>query len=278
MDRTANGGIHEPVDAPLPEVTSVRSRPAQANAVGGKMAAMKHRRHNPSRLTSGAILAISMSMLLVGRDPIALQRERMVTDQLESRGVRNQDVLQVMRSIPRHLFIPADLRSMAYEDHPVPIGHGATISQPYIVAFMTELLAPAKKHRILEIGTGSGYQAAILGQLGAEVYTVEIVPELASSAAKTLGDLGYGNIRVRQGDGYKGWPEQAPFDRMIITAAPLVVPLALIAQLAENGRLVAPVGSMWMQELVVIEKRGDGTIRRRSVCPVNFVPMRRADK
>lgn len=239
------------------------------------MAAMKDGRR---KLGSCAILAISLSRPLGADDPIRLQRERMVTDQIESRGVRNQDVLQVMRTTPRHLFIPTNIRSMAYEDHPVPIGYGATISQPYIVAFMTELLAPAKKHRILEIGTGSGYQAAILGQLAAEVYTVEIVPELASSAAKTLRDLGYSNITVRQGDGYKGWPERAPFDGIILTAAPPEVPLALIAQLAKEGRLVAPIGSMWSQELIVIEKKGDGTIRRRSVCPVNFVPMRYADK
>jgi protein-L-isoaspartate(D-aspartate) O-methyltransferase len=242
------------------------------------MAAMKDRRHNRSRLASCAILAISVSILLVADDPITLQRERMVTDQIESRGVWNQEVLQVMRSTPRHLFIPMSLRSLAYEDHPVPIGHGATISQPYIVALMTELLAPAKKHRILEVGTGSGYQAAILGQLAAEVYTVEIVPELASSAARTLRDLGYSNITVRQGDGYKGWPERAPFDGIILTAAPPEVPWALITQLAGNGRLVAPVGLMWTQELIVIEKKGDGAMSRRSVCPVNFVPMRQADK
>src|SRR5260370_41826465 len=201
----------------------------------------------------------------------------MVTLQIARVGVRNKDLLQVMPSTPRLLFIPANLRSMAYEDHPVPIGHGATISQPYIVALMTELLAPAKKHRILEIGTGSGYQAAILGQLAAEVYTIEIVPELASSAARTLRDLGYSNITVRQGDGFKGWPERAPFDGIILTAAPPEVPSALISQLAGNGRLVAPVGLMWTQELIVIEKKGDGAISRRSVCPVNFVPMRQPD-
>jgi protein-L-isoaspartate(D-aspartate) O-methyltransferase len=165
---------------------------------------------------------------------------------------------------------------MAYEDYPVSIGYGPTISQPYIVALMTQLLGPTKKHRILEIGTGSGYQAAILGQLAAEVYTIEIVPQLATSASKTLRDLGYTNIRVRQGDGYKGWPEEAPFDGIIMTTAPPKVPAALIAQLAGHGRLVAPVGSLWMQELIVIDKRSDGTIRPRSVCPVSFVPMQRS--
>jgi len=142
------------------------------------------------------------------------------------------------------------------------------------VALMTELLEPARKHRVLEIGTGSGYQAAILGQLAAEVYTVEIVPELARSAAKTLRELGYANITVRQGDGYKGWLERAPFDGIVVTAAPPELPQALIAQLSGGGRLVAPIGSMWGQELMVIEKEADGTIKGRSVCAVSFVPMK----
>ncbi|MGD0869660.1 MAG: protein-L-isoaspartate(D-aspartate) O-methyltransferase [Bryobacteraceae bacterium] len=212
--------------------------------------------------------------MLVADDRITWQRERMVADQIESRGIRNPDVLRVIRSTPRHLFVPTNVRSTAYEDHPLPIGHGATISQPYIVALMTELLAPARKHRVLEIGTGSGYQAAILGQLAAEVYTVEIVPELARSAAKTLRELGYANITVRQGDGYKGWLERAPFDGIVVTAAPPELPQALIAQLSGGGRLVAPIGSMWGQELMVIEKEADGTIKGRSVCAVSFVPMK----
>jgi protein-L-isoaspartate(D-aspartate) O-methyltransferase len=225
-----------------------------------------------------AILAVAITELLVADEPIAVQRERMVSDQIESRGIRNPDVLRVMRTTPRHLFVPTRVRSMAYADQPVPIGYGATISQPYIVALMTELLAPSKKHRILEIGTGSGYQAAILGQLAAEVYTIEIVPALARSARKRLRDLGYTNVEVRQGDGYQGWPERAPFDGVILTAAAPEVPWTLVAQLAPNGRLVAPVGLMWMQELVVIDKRRNGTISRRSVCPVLFVPMERSGK
>src|SRR5271157_6597969 len=196
--------------------------------------------------------------MLVANDQAAWQRERMVADQIESRGIRNPDILRVMRSIPRHLFVPTNVRSEAYEDRPLPVGHGATISQPYIVALMTELLAPAKQDRVLEIGTGSGYQAAILGQLAAEVYTVEISPELARSAAKTLRELGYTNITVRQGDGYKGWPERAPFDGIMLTAAPPEIPAALIGQLARGGRMVAPVGSTWNQELIVIEKKPDG--------------------
>jgi len=212
--------------------------------------------------------------MLVANDQAAWQRERMVADQIESRGIRNPDLLRVMRSIPRHLFVPPNVRSKAYEDCPIPIGYGATISQPYIVALMTELLAPAKQDRVLEIGTGSGYQAAILGQLAAEVYTVEISPELARSAAKTLRELGYTNITVRQGDGYQGWPERAPFDRIVLTAAPPELPEALIAQLSRGGRLVAPLGPVRSQELMVIEKQADGTIEGRPVCGVSFVPMK----
>ena len=183
-----------------------------------------------------------------------------------------------MRTLPRHLFVPATQQRLAYADHPVPIGYGATISQPYIVALMTELLDLSKRQRVLEIGTGSGYQAAILGQLAAEVYSIEIVPELANSAARRLGELGYRNITVRQGDGYAGWSERAPFDRIILTAAPPDVPRALVEQLAVNGRMIAPVGGSWMQELIVIDKRADGSTHRQSVSPVRFVPMQRSGK
>jgi protein-L-isoaspartate(D-aspartate) O-methyltransferase len=230
------------------------------------------------RLASGAIVALSMTALPVGDDPVTLQRKRMVSEQIEGRGIRSPDVLGVMRATPRHLFVPAGVRSMAYADHPLPIGYGATISQPYIVALMTELLGPNKKQRVLEIGTGSGYQAAILAQLAAKVYTVEIVPELAQSAARTLRELGYSNVTVRQGDGYKGWPEEAPFDGIIVTAAPPEVPQTLIAQLSKGGRLVAPLGSTWIQELTLIEKKADGTITRRSAGVVSFVPMKPAPR
>jgi protein-L-isoaspartate(D-aspartate) O-methyltransferase len=220
------------------------------------------------RLASGAMIVLSMTALPIGDDPVG-----MVSEQIEGRGIRSPDVLRVMRATPRHLFVPAGVRSMAYADHPLPIGYGATISQPYIVALMTELLAPNRKQRVLEIGTGSGYQAAILAQLAAKVYTVEIVPELARAAAKTLRELGYSNVTVRQGDGYKGWPEEAPFDGIIVTAAPPEVPQALIAQLCKGGRLVAPVGSTW-QELTLIEKKADGTMIRRFAGDVSFVPMK----
>jgi protein-L-isoaspartate(D-aspartate) O-methyltransferase len=221
-----------------------------------------------------AALACPIPAILFADDPATSKRDRMVADQIENRGIRRPDLLRAMRSIPRHLFMPEGVRSMAYEDHPVPIGYGATISQPYVVALMTDLLAPAPAHRILEIGTGSGYQAAILARLAGEVYTIEIVPELARSAAKTLRALGYSNVAVRQGDGYKGWPEQAPFDGIILTAAPPSVPEALMGQLAKGGRLVAPVGPQGaVQELLVVEKKPDGTVRRHSMGMVRFVPM-----
>ena len=180
-----------------------------------------------------------------------------------------------MRATLRHLFVPEYIQGLAYDDCALPIGYGATISQPYIVALMTDLLEPEKRSRVLEIGTGSGYQAAVLSPLVETVYTIEIVPELAASAGATLARLGYANVRVRQGDGYAGWPEQAPFDRIIVTAAPPEVPSALIGQLAKGGRLVVPVGTGWDQQLMLVEKDADGSIRQSRVAPVMFVPMRR---
>ena len=162
---------------------------------------------------------------------------------------------------------------MAYDDDPLPIGHGATISQPYIVALMTELLHPEKKNKVLEIGTGSGYQAAVLSQLVDHVYTIEIVPELARSAADTLRRLGFKNVTVRTGDGFAGWPDQAPFERIILTAAPVEIPQKLISQLAPGGRLVAPVGPALSQELLLLTKDRNGNVSRRSVASVAFVPM-----
>jgi protein-L-isoaspartate(D-aspartate) O-methyltransferase len=197
----------------------------------------------------------------------------MVHEQIEKRGIRDQDVLRAIRAVPRHEFVPEESRSAAYEDRPLGIGYGATISQPYIVAAMTELLDVSPDHRVLEIGTGSGYQAAVLSMLVDTVYSIEIVPELASSAKDTLQRLGYRNVQVRAGDGYRGWPEHAPFDRIILTAAPPEVPQALIDQLRPGGKLVAPVGDPGEQNLLVIDKGRDGRIQRRSVFPVMFVPM-----
>jgi len=223
--------------------------------------------------TPACLIAASL-LLFSGQEPFAEQRERMVREQIEARGIRNADVLRVMRSTPRHLFVPEDLREYAYSDRPLPIGLGQTISQPYVVALMTELLAAGKTDRVLEIGTGSGYQAAILAGTAKHVYTIEIVPELANSARERLAAMGSKNITVRLGDGYKGWPEEAPFDRIILTAAPPEIPQTLIEQLTRGGRLVAPVGdSPATQELVLVEKAAGGEIRRRAVTPVMFVPM-----
>jgi len=205
-------------------------------------------------------------------DEYEAARQRMVREQIQARGVQNKAVLEAMRTVPRHLFVPAGMRFAAYQDRPLPIGHSQTISQPYIVAFMTELLDVRKSDRVLEIGTGSGYQAAVLAGLAKEIYTIEIVPELAREVAGLLKRLNYSNVFPREGDGYRGWPEKAPFDRIILTAAPPEVPKALVEQLAVNGKLVAPEG-VENQQIVVMEKRPDGSVTRRSSIPVRFVPM-----
>ena len=198
----------------------------------------------------------------------------MVRDQIEARGIKDEAVLRAMRTVSRHLFVPGTFSQQAYEDHPLPIGGGQTISQPYIVAYMTEMLKVSKDHRVLEIGTGSGYQAAVLSVLADRVYSIEIVRELGEEARERLNRLGYGNVEVRIGNGYLGWPEEAPFDRVMLTAAPDVIPQALIDQLKPNGRLIAPVGPVHgLQELVVVEKDFAGNVRRRAVLPVRFVPM-----
>ncbi len=199
------------------------------------------------------------------------QREKMVDRQIEKRGIENPRVLQALRDVKRHLFVPPDEVSEAYDDHPLPIGHGQTISQPYIVALMTESIEPKSTDRVLEIGTGSGYQAAVLSKLVAEVYSIEIVEPLGREAEKRLKNLGYDNVTVRIGDGYKGWPEHAPFDAIVVTAAPPEVPQALVDQLAEGGRMVVPVGTSF-QELLLIEKT-NGKISKRVITAVRFVPM-----
>jgi protein-L-isoaspartate(D-aspartate) O-methyltransferase len=223
----------------------------------------------------GIVIVIAASMAAGWQgDPTAGERESMVRTQIEGRGVRDPRVLRVLRQVPRHLFVPEDVRAQAYEDWPLPIGHGQTISQPYIVGLMTELLGVEDTHKVLEIGTGSGYQAAVLSRLARQVDTMEIVPELARSAAATLVKLGYDNVTVRTGDGYKGWPEEAPFDRIIVTAAPPEIPKALLDQLRPGGRLVAPEGaSVFAQQLVVVDKSRDGKLSKRSVAAVMFVPM-----
>ncbi len=197
-------------------------------------------------------------------------RTRMVREQIAARGISDPRVLEAMRTVPRHEFVPAASRDQAYADRPLPIGEDQTISQPYIVALMTELAEVRPGDRVLEVGTGSGYQAAVLVALGANVYSVEIVEPLARRAAETLRRLGYG-VHLRHGDGYRGWPDAAPFDAIVVTAAPPRVPPALVAQLAPGGRLVVPVGDD-EQELQVLVRRPSG-IETRHVVPVRFVPM-----
>jgi protein-L-isoaspartate(D-aspartate) O-methyltransferase len=199
-------------------------------------------------------------------------RRRMVEEQLAGRGIKSHAVLEAMAAVPRHEFVPENVRKFSYVDEPLPIGYGQTISQPYIVAFMTEQLDPQPADRILEIGTGSGYQAAILSRLVSEVYTIEIVEPLAKRAAADLKRLGYENIKVLAGDGYKGWPEHAPFDGIIVTCAPDHVPKPLVDQLRDGGRMIVPVGSPGMQELFLLRKRGT-KVEQTAVLPVRFVPM-----
>ena len=195
----------------------------------------------------------------------------MVDDQIRARGVADARVLAAMARVPRHLFVPSPETARAYEDTPLPIGFDQTISQPYIVGYMSEALKLAPNHRVLEIGTGSGYQAAILAELAGDVFSIEIVPELADRARRTLAAAGYRNVQVRAGNGYAGWPEQAPFDRIILTAAPPEIPEALVAQLAVGGILVAPVGR-YFQEMTILTRSESGVTAQRTI-GVRFVPM-----
>jgi len=190
----------------------------------------------------------------------------MVEDQIERRGVKDEGVLMAVRKVKREKFVPKKYLDLAYSDGPLPIGHKQTISQPYIVAYMTEHLQISKSQNVLEIGTGSGYQAAILAEMAHHVFTIEIIPELAESAEKVLMELGYENITVRTGDGYKGWPEEAPFDRIMVTAAPNEIPEKLVEQLAPNGRMILPVGgSIFAQYLWLVQKDEEGIVKATSI-------------
>jgi protein-L-isoaspartate(D-aspartate) O-methyltransferase len=204
----------------------------------------------------------------------AAQRQRMVEQQLKPRDIKDQRVLAAMAKVPREEFIPVDARGDAYEDGPLPIGYDQTISQPYIVAFMTEQLGLKPSDRVLEVGSGSGYQAAILAELVAEVYTIEIVEPLANTAKATLQRLGYKNVHIKAGDGYNGWPEEAPFDAIIVTCAPDKVPQPLVDQLKDGGRMVIPVGERFAQQLYLLEKK-NGQLKESVSLPVRFVPMTR---
>ncbi len=206
----------------------------------------------------------------------SMARKQMVEEQLAAPGrdIKDDRVLEAMRTVPRHEFVPEHLRKYAYVDAPIHIGYEQTISQPFIVAFMTEQLHPQPTDRVLEIGTGSGYQAAVLSRLVAQVYTIEIIEPLARRAAGDLKRLGYDNVKVLCGDGYKGWPEHAPFDAIIVTCAPNEVPKPLVDQLKDGGRMIIPVGPLGIQELCLLHKRGT-KIEKQAVLPVRFVPMTR---
>jgi protein-L-isoaspartate(D-aspartate) O-methyltransferase len=203
-------------------------------------------------------------------------RHRMVAEQIRARGVVDRRVLEAMEKVPREIFVPEEARAEAFEDRPVPIGHGVTISQPYIVGYMTEALKVEASHRVLEIGTGCGYQTAVLAELAARVYSIEVIPELAARARATLEGLGYTNVAIRTGDGHHGWPDEAPFDRILGAAAATEVPSDLVDQLAEGGIMVLPIERpLGWQELQVLRKR-DGRMSTESTLPVRFVPMIRA--
>ena len=239
-----------------------------------KKGVKNHHLHLPFILILFLIFMISGSVDASPEDRFAAQRNAMVKEQIADRGIEDAEVLRAMRAVPRHLFVPESLQSRAYDDGPLPIGHGQTISQPYIVAYMTEVLKVRKGDTVLEIGTGSGYQAAILSPMVRKVYTMEIIPELASSAKERLKKLNFANVEVKEGDGYHGWPEKAPFDAIIVTAAAGHIPPALIKQLKNGGRMIIPVGGFFMvQNLVLVSKDRQGEIITRNLLPVRFVPL-----
>ncbi len=237
----------EPAPAPTPEAPAVGQAPAAAPEAA------------PAPEPAPA------------RGDFVAARKRMVEEQIRARGITQPQVLAAMEQVPRHLFVPEAVRDEAYEDHPLPIDYGQTISQPYIVALMTELLDLKKTDKVLEIGTGSGYHSAVLSRVASEVYSIEIIEPLGLQARHTLHSLGYDNVHVRIGDGYGGWPEEAPFDAIILTAAPPRLPQPLVEQLKVGGRLVVPVGD-FLQDLSVFTKTKDGLVRRK-IAPVRFVPM-----
>ena len=200
-------------------------------------------------------------------------RHTMVEAQLRARNIKSEAVLEAMRKVPRHLFVPENMQKYAYDDSPLPIGLGQTISQPYIVAFMTEQLKPEPGMKILEIGTGSAYQTAILSQLGSELYTIEVLEELAARAQKLLSELNYGNVNVKHGNGYLGWPEEAPFDAIIVTAAPEKIPEKLIEQLKEGGKMIVPVGPVHAVQYLKLITKKNSKIMENDLLSVRFVPM-----
>lgn len=227
----------------------------------------------PWQLISG-LLMFSFPAAAEESDLLQLTKgDTMVAEQIERRGVKDPRVLEAMRKVPRHEFVPEDERHEAYDDRPLPIGHGQTISQPYIVALMTEALGLKGTEKVLEVGTGSGYQAAVLSGLAKEVFTIEIVEPLGKQAAEVLKRLGYKNVTTRIGDGYRGWREEAPFDAIIVTCAPDAVPEPLVHQLAEGGRMIIPVGPEGKAQQLVLLKKRHGKLHQQEILPVRFVPM-----
>lgn len=220
------------------------------------------------------MLLITISFLYSPQtDKYQTMRIRMVNDQIVKRGIRNPLTIKAMEKVPRHLFVPSKYTNRAYDDSPLPIGYEQTISQPFIVAYMTEIAKPAKWKKVLEIGTGSGYQAAVLAEIVDSVYTIEIIPELAKQATARLAKMGYKNIITKQGDGYKGWKEHAPYDIIMVTAADDHIPQPLIDQLAENGRLVMPIGPPASAQQLVLATKKNGKIDKRKLAMVRFVPL-----
>lgn len=227
-------------------------------------------------LIGGVLAVIGYDAGGAEQDELASARMRMVEQQMAARDIRDARVLAAMRKVPRHRFVPASEQRYAYADTPLPIGEGQTISQPYIVALMTQLARPTADDIALEVGTGSGYQAAVLAEVVKRVYSIELEPQLGATAARVLDELGYENIETRIGDGYAGWREHAPFDIIIVTAAPDHVPEPLLDQLKPGGRMVVPVGSAFVgQQLQLIEKDAAGKLRTKDISPVRFVPLRR---
>lgn len=218
------------------------------------------------------IVAANHFFVACSQDDYKIKREKMVQQQIIGRGVKDSRVIEAMKTVERHLFVPADRAGEAYNDCPLPIGYRQTISQPYIVAFMTEILDLKTTDKVLEVGTGSGYQAAVLAEICDSVFSVEVVPELGERAKNLLKVLRYDNIRVKVGDGYRGWSDHAPFDAIIVTCAPTHIPGPLKEQLSEGGKMIIPVGERYVQELVLLEKK-NGKIRQKNILPVRFVPM-----
>lgn len=232
-------------------------------------------------MVSPAYILILFTLLILPaqeQDSYKEKREEMVRESIEARGVKDKAVLKAMRTVKRHLFVPPDQAAYAYEDHPLPIGSGQTISQPYMVAYMTEVIKPTPQMKVLEVGTGNGYQAAVLAEIVKQVYTIEIIPELGQSAATRLKKLGYDNVQVKVGNGYHGWEEHAPYDAIVVTAAAEKVPPPLVEQLKDGGKMVIPIGPQFRtQSLLLIEKK-NGKISTKKLMPVVFVPFTGGDK